>query len=99
MKGGVRGGRGLIERPLTLTPPIWKHYQRSPLVQGGLEVPCDVMVTMNVFNYLLLTRYEKLLDEFYIEPKNKKIVGTFLSVPSEKGKQIEAKLRQQKEKQ
>ena len=56
------------------------------LVQGGLEVP-----------YVLLsTRYEKLLNKLYVEPKNKEIVGTFFSVVNEEGKQAEAKLWKQK---
>ena len=39
------------------------HYRRSPLVQGGLEVPREVTITMigSVINHLLLTRYESLL--------------------------------------
>ena len=71
------------------------------LVQGGLEVPCKVTVTMsgNVVNHLLLTPYEKLLNELYIEPKNEEIVGTFLSVANEEGKQAEEKSRQQKKQQ
>ena len=58
------------------------HYRRSPLVQGGLEVPCEVTITMigSVVNHLLLTRYESLLKELYIEPKDEEIVSTFLSL-------------------
>ena len=79
-------------------------YSRSllvGLVQGGLEVAYEVteMMSGSVVHHLLLTRYEKLLKELYIEPKNKKIVGTFLSVPNKEGKQAEAKSRQQKEQQ
>ena len=57
------------------------HYRRNPLVQGGLEVPCKVTIAMigSVVNHLLLTRYESLLKELYIEPKDEEIVGTFLS--------------------
>lgn len=78
----------------------WK-YKKSPLVQGGLEVLCEVMVTMSesVVKHLLLAWYEKLLNELYIEAKNKEIVGTFLSVANEKGKQAERKLLQQKKQQ
>ena len=48
----------------------------------GLKLPCDVTITMigSVVNHLLLTRYELLLKELYIEPKDKEIVGTFLSL-------------------
>ena len=60
----------------------WIHYRRSPLVQGGLDVLCKVTITMigSVVNHLLLTRYESLLKELYIEPKDEKIVGTFFSL-------------------
>ena len=34
----------------------------------------------SVVNHLLLTRYVKLPNELYIEPKNEEIVGTFFSV-------------------
>ena len=58
------------------------HYRRSPLVQGGLDVLCKVTITMigSVVNHLLLTRYESLLKELYIESKDEKIVGTFFSL-------------------
>ena len=59
-----------------------KHYWRSPLIQGGIEVPCLVTVTMpgSIMNYLLIACYEKLLGELYLEPKDEEIMGTFLSV-------------------
>ena len=49
-----------------------KHYRRSPLVQGGLEIPCDVTISMigGVVNHLLLAKYESLLKELYVEPKD-----------------------------
>ena len=58
------------------------HYRRSPLVQGGTEVPCEATITMirSVVNHLLLTRYKLLLKELCIEPKDEEIVGTFLSL-------------------
>ena len=45
------------------------------------------------------SRYEKLLNQLYIEAKNKEIVGTFLTIANEKGKQADANPRQQKKKQ
>ena len=58
------------------------YYRRSPLVQGGLEVPCNVTITMigSVVNHLLLTWYKSLLKELYIEPNDEEIVGIFLSL-------------------
>ena len=35
-------------------------------------------------NHLLIARYEKLLGELYLEPKDEEIMGTFLSVIREK---------------
>ena len=45
----------------------------------------------SVVKHLLWTRYEKLTNELYIEPKNEEIVGTFLSLVNEEEKQAEAK--------
>ena len=55
---------------------IGKYHRRSHLVHGELEGPCEMMVIMSrsLVNHLLLTRYEKLVNELYIELKNKEIV-------------------------
>ena len=52
------------------------------IVQGGLEVLCEVTVTMigSVVNHLPLTPCESLLKELYFEPKDEEIVRTFLSL-------------------
>ena len=59
-----------------------KHYRRSPLIQGGLEVLCFVTVTMpgSIMNHILIARYEKFLGELYLVPKDEEIIRTFLSV-------------------
>ena len=59
-----------------------KPYRVSPLIQGGLEVPCLVTVTVpgSIMNHLLIARYETLFGELYLEPKDEEIMGTFLSV-------------------
>ena len=40
-----------------------RHYRCSSLIQGRLEVPCLVTVTMpgSIMNHLLIACYEKLL--------------------------------------
>ena len=55
---------------------IGKYHRRSHLVQGELEDPCQmtVMISRSVVNHLLLTLFEKVLNELYIEPKNEEIV-------------------------
>ena len=73
----------IVDRSAKCTLKIRRmHYGRSPLVQGGLEIPCEVTITMirSVVNHLLLTRCESLLKELYIEPKDEEIVSTFLSL-------------------
>ena len=68
------------------------------MVQGSFEVPRKLALAMsgNVVNHLLLTRYENLLNELYIETKNEEIVGTFLSEENEERKQAGAKSWRQK---
>ena len=59
-----------------------RHYRRSPLVQGGLEVPCEIKITMvgSIVNHHLLFRYESLLKELHIEPKDEEVIDIFLSI-------------------
>ena len=73
----------IMDRGALVKLKIWgKHYRRSPLVQGGLEIPCRIKITMlgNIVNHLILEKYETLLKELYIEPKEEAIIGTFLSL-------------------
>ena len=58
-----------------------------------------VTVSESAVKHLLWTRYEKLTNELYIEPKNEEIVGTFLSLANQKEKQAETKSWQQKKQQ
>ena len=46
------------------------QYQRSPLVQGGLEIPAEVTVEMDTSEEIssALREYEKLVGECYQEP-------------------------------
>ena len=58
------------------------HYRRSPLVQGSIEIPCVVTVSMpgTVINQLLMERYKQLVETLYMEPKEEEILGTFLQL-------------------
>ena len=51
------------------------HHRRSPLVQGGLEIPIRVTVTRKLgeSNVCEINKYEELVNEHYKEPEN----GTF----------------------
>ena len=56
------------------------HYRRSPLVQGGIEIPCVVTVSMpgTVTNQLLMERYKQFVETLYTEPKEEEILETLL---------------------
>ena len=58
------------------------HYRRSPLVQGGIEIPSIITVSMPgiVINQLLMERYKQLVETLYTEPKKEEILGTFLQL-------------------
>ena len=61
-------GRGArVEAQLSST-----SYRRSPLIQGGLEIPCDGIVTIPG------TIDNQLICEKHVEPKEEVIVACFL---------------------
>ena len=68
-----------ISAILTLT-----DYRKSPLVQGGLEIACKVIVKLSgtVRNHLLMDRYVKIVKVNYIEPKHEVILGYFIKKSS-----------------
>ena len=71
----------IIDRGAKVTAELQgTHYRRSPLVKGGLEIPCKVTVSMlgTCVNLLLLERYKQLTGELYLEPKEEVILGSFL---------------------
>ena len=56
------------------------RYRRSSLKQGGLEIPCKIMVTISgtVSNLLCIEKYKDIVTDRYIEPKNEEIMGSFI---------------------
>ena len=46
------------------------HHRRSPLVQGGLEIPCQLIVEMEMTDKksLAIAEYKRLVSEQYQEP-------------------------------
>ena len=71
----------LLDRGATETATLTsEHYRRSPLLEGGLEIPCKVSVTRprTVSNLLALEKCWELVEELYAEPKNEEILGSFL---------------------
>ena len=73
----------LIDRGAKVSAKLTStNYRRSPLVQGGLEIPCLVTVTISgtIINQLIMERYKEIVTERYIEPKEEEIIGTFLHI-------------------
>ena len=60
----------------------FNHYRRSPLVQGGLEIPCEATIRMpaTIKNHMVVDRFKELLNEFYTEPQEEEILGSFLAI-------------------
>ena len=54
-------------------------YQRSSLVQVGLEITCKVIVNLpgTVRNHLLMVRYVEIVKVNYIELKHEVTLGSF----------------------
>ena len=58
-----------------------RHYRRSLLAQGGMEIACTVFFRMPsaLKNAQLAERYLQLVKERYTEPKDEKILGSFIT--------------------
>ena len=70
-----------IDRGATISVKLTgMHYRRSPIVQGGLEIPCEVKAKIpgTVANLLVMERYKQLVGELYIEPKEEENLGSYL---------------------
>ena len=50
-------------------------------MQGGLEIPLNITVKLHgtVKNHMVLDRYMQLVNSLYCEPKEKVIMGSFLT--------------------
>ena len=76
-----RATKFLLDRGATVNAKLTAtHYRRSPLFQGGLEIPCIVTVSMpeTVRNHMVMDRYKEIVTRLYCEPKNEIIIGSFL---------------------
>ena len=57
------------------------RYRRSPVIQGGLEIPCDLVIRIpkTMESGELLKKYLKLFKNCYEEQQEIVILGTFFS--------------------
>ena len=51
------------------------HYRSSPIIQGGLEIPCKVSIKMRA---IMLKRYEEMVSHLYTEPEESIMMGYFV---------------------
>ena len=58
-----------------------QHYHRSPLVQGGLEIQCEVVIDLRatMLQSKLTARYLDLVKDLYIEPTEDSVVGNLFN--------------------
>ena len=57
------------------------NYRRSPLIQEGLEIPCNVTVIMpTVINKKIIEKLEELLDILDIEPDATQLSDPFFTL-------------------
>ena len=77
-----RATKFLLDRGAIFTTQLRSsRFRRSPLVQGGLEIPCTVTAEIidTVTNNTLLDRYKELVHELYEEPREPVFAGSFSS--------------------
>ena len=77
-----------IDRGGTVTAELTSEYcRRSPLIQGGLEIPCKITAKISgtVINLLIMEKYIQLVQEFYPAPKDEGILGSYLKVEAAEG--------------
>ena len=71
----------LLDRGLTMYCKLSSHYRRSPLVQGGLEIQCEVVLISRatMLQSRLTARYMELVTDLYIEPAEDRVFGNLFN--------------------
>ena len=62
----------IVEAKLSST-----DYRQSPLVQGGLEILCNVIIKMPS-TLRIIEKFKVMLEVLYVEPDGSVVVGSFL---------------------
>ena len=72
----------LLDRGFTMYCKLSsRYYRRSPLVQGGLEIQCEVVLISRaiMLQSRLTARYMELVTDLYIEPAEDRAVGNLFN--------------------
>ena len=74
-----------------------RHYRRSPLVQGGLEIKCEVVINSRatVLQSRLTARYLELVQNLYTEPVEERVLLPTLKKRKKKATTTSATTRNQ----
>ena len=81
-----RATKFLLDRGAVVKATITSHkYRRSPLVQGGLEIPCTILATLpgSHVNGKIIQRFQEITTKVYKEPENPVYVGSFIETEPE----------------
>ena len=76
----------LLNRGAKVTAQLTGTHRRSPIFQGGLEIPCLVTVTIpgSIKGHLLIQRFQQMVEEL-LRSERRRIMESFLEqiVPTE----------------
>ena len=73
-----RSAKYLLDRGAVFTVEVTStNYLRSPLIQGGLEIPTKLTAMMpgTLKDRLLMGKYNEIVNERYAEPKDEEVLG------------------------
>ena len=77
-----RATKFLLDRAIEVKAEVSaNYYRRSPLVQGGLEIPCKLLVRIQVptvKNIELKEKFKSIMQELYAEPIEDIIMDSLL---------------------
>ena len=97
-----RATKFLLDRGALVKATITSHkYRRSPLVQGGLEIPCMILATLtgSHVNGKIIQRFQEITTKVYKEPDNPVYIGSFLTEPDDILPPVEKKPKKKKSEQ
>ena len=74
-----RATKYLFDRAKITATLSSSHYRRSPLFQGGLEIPCSVKVCLpdNIKGDMLIGKYKEIIERWILSRKMKLSLDVF----------------------
>ena len=82
-RGKIKSGKNFSHLRKITAVLTETHYRRSPIMKGGLEIPCKLIIRMlrTSHNKSIAAHFEKLGAKFYSEPSDELIMGSFVEEP------------------